>query len=100
MHTAEHGEDALRQMDRIPAIDLVVTDVVMPHMDGVALAERLRDRMPELPVVFVSGYNEHTEMMDSPMTGQTRHVSKPFTPLELLLAIRGLLDVRVSSAVH
>ena len=100
VHTAEHGEDALRQMDRIPAIDLVVTDVVMPHMDGVALAERLRDRMPELPVVFVSGYNEHTEMMDSPMTGQTRHVSKPFTPLELLLAIRGLLDVRVSSAVH
>ncbi|MBK8250653.1 MAG: response regulator [Gemmatimonadetes bacterium] len=100
VHTAEHGEDALRLLPGIPTPDLVVTDVVMPQMDGVALAERLRETMPDLPVVFVSGYNEHAEVMDRTVPGQTRHVSKPFTPLELLLAIRGLLDVRVSSAAH
>ncbi|MBL8959452.1 MAG: response regulator, partial [Gemmatimonadetes bacterium] len=100
VHAAEHGEDALRLMERIRTVDLVVTDVVMPHMDGVALAERLRETMPDLPVVFVSGYNEHAGALDQAVMGHARHVSKPFTPLELLLAIRGLLDARVSSVAH
>jgi two-component system, cell cycle sensor histidine kinase and response regulator CckA len=95
VHTAEHGEDALRVLERIPAPDLVVTDVVMPRVDGLALVQRLRATMPDLPVVFVSGYNEHADAMDITAMGQARYVSKPFTPLDLLLAMRALLDARV-----
>jgi PAS domain S-box-containing protein len=100
VHSAEHGEDALRLLARIPTPDLVVSDIVMPHMDGLALAERLRETMPELPVVFVSGYNEHVDTMDRTAMDHTRLVNKPFTPLDLLVAIRGLLDVGVSSGVR
>ena len=100
VETAEHGEDALRVLAGIPLPALVVSDVVMPHMDGVALVRRLRDTSPDLPVVLVSGYNEHADAMDLAALGRVRYVSKPYTPLELLVAIRSLLDASVTAGAR
>lgn len=53
--TASGGEDALEHFTR-QKFDLVVTDYKMPRMDGLELIARLRKRVPDLPIVLISGY--------------------------------------------
>ena len=73
-------------------LDLLLTDVVMPHIDGPGLAARLRAVRPDLPVLFMSGYTDRGGMAD--MAGLT---SRPCSrsrsgPSELLAAVRRALD--------
>jgi two-component system cell cycle sensor histidine kinase/response regulator CckA len=84
----ESGEVAL---DRLDACDVLVTDVVMPGMTGVELAAQARERRPDLPVVFVSGYTGDAEIAasDDPATA---FLAKPFDGDALLRAVRGTLD--------
>jgi PAS domain S-box-containing protein len=73
-------------------IDLAVLDVVMPNLDGRALAERIRARQPGLPVIFVSGYDSDTASgRKDPLPGSVR-VAKPYNRNDLLTAIRKILD--------
>ena len=52
---APDGRDAWRRLHRLaPSIHLVLSDVVMPHMNGIELAGRVRDRWPDLPVVLMT----------------------------------------------
>ena len=90
---ASHANDALRIYDAAPAeIDLVLTDVTMPGMSGYDLAEQLRARAPDLPVVFMSGYAE-TPMGGSAVTGrQTGYIQKPFHVELLVERLREVLD--------
>jgi two-component system cell cycle sensor histidine kinase/response regulator CckA len=73
-------------------INLLVTDVVMPTMDGPALADELRRLRPQLKVLYVSGYP------DEVITGREAHAAgmdllpKPFTPAALLARVRAVLD--------
>ena len=54
---ARHGEEALNMVTlAYPYLHLVITDVLMPKLDGRALGQRLRERWPELPVLYISGY--------------------------------------------
>jgi CheY-like chemotaxis protein len=77
-----------------PPIDLLVTDVVMPRMGGPELAARLRSSRPDLPVLFTSGYTDRAgELRGAPGTDAS-FLPKPFTPGELSLAVRELLDRR------
>jgi two-component system, cell cycle sensor histidine kinase and response regulator CckA len=88
--TAASPLEALGLLARGEAFDAVVSDVVMPDMNGFALWERTRQTWPNLPFLFVSGYVE--EQLD-----QTAHrdgsafLSKPFSPEELLAAVEGLI---------
>ncbi|MDX1674696.1 MAG: PAS domain S-box protein [Longimicrobiales bacterium] len=79
---AENGVRALEMADAHPGgIDLVITDLVMPTMGGRELALKLRDRRPELPILFVSGYDDApVERAD----GDTDFMTKPFTPSALV----------------
>lgn len=90
VHTGRHGEEALRLALHGP-VDLLVTDVRMPVMDGWELSRRLRERWPELPVLFVSGYD--VELTHT--TGARRHAGaflrKPFDPDELIRQVTLLL---------
>ncbi len=92
---AADGNDALRLLEehgdpRIPApIALVISDVVMPEMDGLELAGRMRERWPAVPVLLMSGYPASiagTPDPDAPI------LAKPFTPGDLLTRVRALLD--------
>ena len=87
---AADGEQALR-IARKEAVDLLVSDVVIPRMGGAALAARLREEQPALPVVFISGYSPDDPVPENG-TGRTALVGKPFTPEELVREIRRLLD--------
>ena len=56
---ARMAREALELFDQADSYDVLLTDVVMPgEMDGVALARRLRERRPDLPVVLISGFSE------------------------------------------
>jgi CheY-like chemotaxis protein len=90
---AASGEAALALCDSFPGtIDVLVTDMVMPGMGGRALADRLTATRPELRVLYVSGYAE-TEVLDhGGHEPDAAFVQKPFTPEELALRIRALID--------
>jgi len=68
------------------ALDLVVTDVVMPALGGRKLVEKLRATRPDLAVVFVSGYRQ----MKEECAENTRFLAKPFTGRQLIAAVRTL----------
>jgi two-component system cell cycle sensor histidine kinase/response regulator CckA len=69
-------------------VDLVVSDVVMPEMDGPALLKELRKRKPELKIVFVSGYAEDAFAKSLPQGEQFAFLPKPFTLKQLVAAVK------------
>jgi PAS domain S-box-containing protein len=84
--------DPRRALEVDPAsIDLLLTDVVMPDLDGPSLAVALRGRRPDLPVVFMTGFTERVEQDLAALSGQPL-LTKPFGPTELLEAVRAALD--------
>lgn len=80
-------------LERGEPFDVLVTDVIMPHVSGVQLAQRLRARRPDLPVVYVSGYagRELARHGLDHETGHDRLLVKPFQQHELLTAVRAAL---------
>ena len=69
------------------AVDLLITDVVMPGLDGPALAERLRAVDPALPVIFISGYPDEVAGERRPLGPHAAFLQKPFRLEELLEAV-------------
>ncbi len=72
-------------------IHLLLTDVVMPLMNGRELAERVRRQRPEIPVMFMSGYSDDWQQADGPQS-RSGFLPKPFSPSELAVRVRVLLD--------
>jgi two-component system cell cycle sensor histidine kinase/response regulator CckA len=89
---ATDGKDALDAFAALERVDALVTDVVMPGLDGRALADELRRRRPGLPVVFISGYTEDYVVESAREDGATAFVEKPFAGADLLAAVRRVLD--------
>lgn len=88
---AGNGASALALAEE-DAIDVVVTDVVMPDMDGWTLARSLVERRPGLPVLFVSGYPAEFEKARRQNT-RCRFLAKPFQKSDLIDAITDLSGV-------
>jgi CheY-like chemotaxis protein len=90
---APDGETALAISRAFPgAIDLLVTDVVMPGMSGRALAERLEQSRPGLAVLFVSGYTDDEVLLQGVSTDMRTLLSKPFTSIEIARRVRSSID--------
>jgi two-component system cell cycle sensor histidine kinase/response regulator CckA len=86
---AGSGVEALAQIDAHPAeIDLVVSDVVMPEMDGPSLLRELRKRHSKVSVIFVSGYAEEAFRKNLPEGEQFKFLPKPFTLKQLVAAVK------------
>jgi PAS domain S-box-containing protein len=88
---AASPHDALELADE-HGCELLVTDVVMPGMNGRELATRLRERFPELQVVFTSGYTEDTVLQRGGFGPGERFLPKPFTEADLATIVREALD--------
>ncbi|CAN5617784.1 hypothetical protein BH23GEM10_BH23GEM10_09070 [soil metagenome] len=73
-------------------IDLLLTDVVMPELNGQDLAAALRSQRPDIPVLFMSGYNEEAILRDGVLAEGASFLEKPFSPAVLLERIRSILD--------
>ncbi|MGH7321738.1 MAG: GAF domain-containing protein [Candidatus Rokuibacteriota bacterium] len=90
---APHGARALQLSQQHGGpIHLMVTDVVMPHMSGRDLAERLMPLRPEMKVLYVSGYTDDAIVHQSMLDPGTPFLQKPFTPEALGQRVRELLD--------
>jgi PAS domain S-box-containing protein len=94
---ARNGVQAVRIVARQGPVDLLVSDIVMPGMSGRDLALRLRDKTPDLPIVFMSGYTDDALLGGDFIT--TRLLPKPFDAEQLLRAVREELDRSVSARV-
>jgi DNA-binding NtrC family response regulator len=91
---AADAQEALTLLDDHERVDLMVTDIVMPGMDGVQLGERVHTRRPELPVVFISGYTDRAV----PELAHSCFLRKPFAMHELAHVVRDSLDGRNADA--
>jgi signal transduction histidine kinase len=90
---AVDGKDALDVAHRCAvSIDLLLTDVIMPGLDGVALHARLRARNPDLRVVFMSGYSRGTLSDRAALHADAVYLPKPFDPADLAKTVRAALD--------
>ena len=89
---AGNGLEAIDLLEKFDGqIDLVVSDVVMPEMDGPTLARELRSRNPDLKIIFVSGYAEDAFQKHLPDHGQYAFLPKPFTLKQLVAAVKETL---------
>jgi CheY-like chemotaxis protein len=93
--TAQSGGEALHLFEVWPdlQVDIALIDLVMPVMAGVELAERLHEKRPDLPVIYMSAYSEEATLRPV-HTRNLPFLSKPFTSLKLIAKIREMLDGR------
>ena len=91
---ASHGEEALRVVaDHAGPIDLMVTDVVMPRMNGRDLVDRLIPIRPGMKVVYMSGHTDDAVVARGVETAGLTFLQKPFTLDVLARTVRAVLDV-------
>ena len=91
--SAGSGQEALETANgRATAIDLLMTDVMMPGMNGCQLAEMLLARRPYLRVLFMSGYAEDVLATNVGLVPGAAFLSKPFKPKTLVTKVREVLD--------
>jgi two-component system cell cycle sensor histidine kinase/response regulator CckA len=89
---ASNGVEAIEVLEREGHVDLVVSDVVMPEMDGPTLLRELRKRDPKLKVIFVSGYAEEAFAKNLPKDEQYAFLAKPFTLKQLVAEVKNTLS--------
>jgi two-component system cell cycle sensor histidine kinase/response regulator CckA len=93
--TAENGEAALEILHREPTIDLMISDVVMPTMDGPTTVREARKTHPDLPILFISGYAEE-QLRKSIDLERVQFLAKPFSVQKLAEAARDALRQKSS----
>jgi PAS domain S-box-containing protein len=97
--TAANGTEALEvARDHVGPIHLLLTDVVMPGMNGRVLAERLTPRQPGMKVVYMSGYTDSFIAGHGVLEAGTHLIHKPFTAEVLTQKVRELLDTKKEAA--
>ena len=89
----EDAEEALQKFQELEdQTDLLITDLVMPGMNGKELAEHLIRLRPDLRMLFISGHTENQILHDFMLGRNTRFLQKPFAMHSLLVTVRALLD--------
>ncbi len=99
IHQAASGPEAINfcQETQPENIHLLLTDMVMPGMNGQSLASNLRKRYPQLKVLFTSGYLESNLARETTSEISVVFLQKPFTPDTLTRKVREILDVKVNN---
>jgi nitrogen-specific signal transduction histidine kinase len=90
---AASAESALELAAGLGKVDLVLTDLVMPGLNGRELTDRLRARWPELNVLYMSGYSENV-LENRELPAGARFIQKPFSGPALAAKVREVLDLR------
>ena len=80
-------------LDEGQEVDLLFTDVVMPEMSGRELADLARERLPDLKVLYTTGYTRNAIVHNGILDAGTNLLTKPFSIEELASKVRSLLDV-------
>ncbi len=88
--SASNGEDALELLASGEPVDLLISDVVMPLMDGPTMVREARKNFPDMPILFMSGYAEE-QLRKSIDIANVAFLPKPFSMIELAEAVRAAL---------
>jgi two-component system, cell cycle sensor histidine kinase and response regulator CckA len=89
---AADTEEAMRlAADRTIGFDVLLTDVIMPRLNGPELAEQVTKLRPGLPVLYMSGYTDRAIRLQDRLGGEAHFIQKPFTPAGLGQKLRQLL---------
>jgi len=92
VHIAESGRQGLQILETT-AIDLVISDMRMPEMDGVAFLEQVRQRQPDILRLLLTGYADIGSIMGAINRGEIyRYIAKPWDDQEIILTVRGALE--------
>jgi len=93
---AKNGEEA-KEMLNNSKIDFIVSDVIMPRMDGKELCKHVRENFPDIKFLFMSGYMDNDVLLKDVKDEKVNFVKKPFAPQDLLIKVSNILD---SSALN
>lgn len=94
MLLAENGEDALKlSREHKGKIDLLLTDVIMPRMDGQELANTVHKERPDIKIIFMSGYTDDVIAHHGVLDPEVNFIQKPITPSKLAQALKDVLDI-------
>lgn len=97
--TASQGEEGLERFAAMDKVDLIISDVMMPTMDGPTMVRALRAKQPTLPVLFMSGYAEE-QLRQSIDIADVSFLPKPFSVAQLTEATSAALDAAAQRAAH
>ncbi len=92
VRVARDGEEALRAAKAFEPFDLLITDVIMPNMNGGTLAIALRAHNQDLSVLFISGYSR--EVLGERLPPDTELMTKPFATQEVVRRAQSIIDTR------
>ena len=92
VHHASDGADALKVLAAQPGIDLLFTDIVMPDMSGRELADLVRAKLPDLKVLYTTGYTRNAVVHDGTLDPGVEFLAKPFTISLLAARVRQVID--------
>ncbi|MBI4374594.1 MAG: response regulator transcription factor [Deltaproteobacteria bacterium] len=88
--TASDGKTGFRLAEEARP-DLIILDVTMPGMDGFEVCRRLREKLIKIPIIILSARGQESDKVLGLELGADDYVSKPFSPLELIVRIKAIL---------
>ena len=81
--TAKNGLEGLQQAENLKP-DIIISDITMPHMDGLSMAEKIHAKSPQVPIIILSAYSDKEKLLGAIDVGVSKYFIKPFDPDELL----------------
>ncbi|GGJ28304.1 MULTISPECIES: response regulator transcription factor [Paenibacillus] len=87
----ENGEQALHMLETVPDIDIALLDVMVPGIDGFEVCRRIREKNERIGIIFLTAKVQEQDKVYALSVGADDHVSKPFSPTELIARIQSLL---------
>jgi len=93
LYEAKDGEEALGIAKEFKGkIDLIISDVIMPKMNGMEVAEGMKEHYPEVKILYISGYTDNVITQKGILKPGTNFLQKPFTTSQLLRKVREVLE--------
>ena len=88
---ARNGEQAIELLND-SKLDLLITDMVMPKADGAAVVAAARKKMPDIPVICISGYAQESVIREVESLDNVNFLAKPFSLRQLASKVKDVLE--------